>query len=93
MRRSVAVAAALGLAVPLVFEALYALSGHRYLFGVETALLWPSVFLLFYTDGGEGTWGARFVVVESVLINMILYSLVGAAFGLVVRARARFRRA
>ena len=85
------VGAAVGLAVPIGFTATYELSGHRYLFGPETMVLWPSVIFLFGTDGLKHTWGAHILVAEVLLLNVLLYTFAAAAVFGVSRILRRIR--
>ena len=94
MKRYVMAGAAIGLAVPLAFWGAYILSGHRYLFGPETLALWPSVIFLSYTDGRENTVAGVLIAVQVVLLNVLLYALLGvAAYGVKRIVRAAQRRA
>ena len=90
-KRVLLLGAAVGLAVPAGFTATYELSGHRYLFGPETMVLWPSVIFLFGTDGLEHTWGARILVAEVLLANVLLYTLAAAGLLGVSRILRRIR--
>ena len=92
MKRAILIGFGLGICVCGAFRTAYELSGHRYLFGYETLLLWPSSILLGYTDGREESPIGLVWLVISVLLNGALYAVLATIVHAVLRRAGPGRR-
>ena len=86
---------ALGLLAPAGWFLIQAFAGDTTVLGKEIAypaervirLIWPSSVWLMATDGIEGTPRADLFIFLSILVNVVLYALLGIAFWFLKRRR------
>ena len=84
--RAFAIGGVTGLLVPLVMLGYHALSGQ--LAGLTTVVVWPSSIMLMATEGMTPE-DAKMVLAQSVVINIVVYSIVGGIIGIFLRKRER----
>jgi hypothetical protein len=75
-----------GLIVPLVVV-VYHLSTKE-LAGFLTVLVWPSSLMLMGTEGMSGS-GAHVVLAEAIVINVVLYAILGWIVGRLLRRKSK----
>ena len=84
--RAFAIGGVTGLLGPLVMLGYHALSGQ--LEGLTTVVVWPSSIMLMATEGMTPE-DAKMVLAQSVVINIVVYSIVGGIIGIFLRKRER----
>ena len=84
--RACAFGGLIGLIVPLTMLGYHTLSGQ--LAGLTTIVVWPSSIMLMATEGMPPA-DARIVLAQSVVINIVVYSVVGGIVGFFLRKRGQ----
>ena len=84
--RAFAIGGVTGLIVPLGVLGYHTLSGQ--LAGLSTIVVWPSSIMLMATEGMTPE-DAKMVVAQSVVINIVVYSVVGGIVGVFLRKRGQ----
>ena len=72
---------AVGLALPLLYLALFYAGLTNFSRWPAWELVWPTSILLLATAGHEGSVGANITVAVAVLLNAALYALLGGTAG------------
>lgn len=70
-----------GLFVPVLIMAITSLQGGVFKWPYLAVVLWPSSIMLMGTMGQEETTMGVIALVVAVLLNQVLYSLIGALVG------------
>ncbi len=83
---AIAIGGVTGLIVPLVMLGYHTLSGQAA--GLSTVVIWPSSIMLMATEGMTPE-DAKMVLAQSVMINIVVYSVVGGIIGFFLRKRER----
>jgi hypothetical protein len=87
LSRVVRWSALVGLLIPLALWGRYLLFGTLYRRWVM--FVWPSSLVLMATDGREGTWFARWVLLLAMTLNVMAYAVVGTFLWSVYRFVSR----
>ena len=82
--RAIAIGGVTGLIVPLVMLGYHTLSGQSA--GLSTVVIWPSSIMLMATEAMPKE-DAKMVLAQSVVINIVVYAVVGGIVGFFLRKR------
>ena len=87
--RWLTVSASVGLVVPVTY--LLGFGIFDYTMNDVWMLIWPSSIFMLATDGSERTLGSYLIIAESILANILLYSVFGCILWGISRAIIKAR--